>query len=98
MRPHIKYSAITPTENCKFSGFYFSLSIEKKRKNNKRDLAETTESATIYKCWNSLITPETCGLVVHFGKANHVSGLNSNEPTKKLLRPKKSSRLQQNLC
>lgn len=98
MRPHIKHSMITWTENCKVSIFHFSISIGgKKEKNNKRHLTETTENATIYDGWNSLITPETCGLAVHFAKAKHVGGLNSNEPTKKLLRPKKSSRIHWNL-
>lgn len=99
MRPHIKHSVTTWTENCKFSIFHFSISIEKKKIwNNKRDLTETTENATIYGGWNSLRTPETHGLVVQFAKAKHVRGLNSNEPTKKkLLRPKKSYRLQWNL-
>lgn len=85
--------------NRKLQIFHFSfLCINRKRKekNNKRGFTETTENATVYENWNSRTTPATCGLVVHSAKAKHIRGLYSNESSKKLLRLKESSRLQQN--
>lgn len=80
--------------NLKILCFLFLYGNNKKE---KKKLTEAKENATIYEGWNSHIIPETCGLVVHFAKTKHIRGLNSNEPTKNLLRPKKFFRLQWNL-